>query len=222
MDGAAYTLKWLLAGEPRVLYAPMSIAEPNDVNDIIDVETPYAVKDGWVDFGAAREGSQAERSIETQELRIQQLQVAVAEDITDIPRSFTTSVAEITPENLQIIENSPSIDVIPGGAHASAQHKVPFGSIAQLTNYRVALIGQRIAGKGGDVTESGGKVRGSFVGLVYYAMTLSKDNAQTELAQGTLAHLPITFKANPVDGKAQGEEVGFWVSEDPGQTIVAA
>src|SRR4051794_35345320 len=99
-----YDIDNLLGGAVRVLYAPTTAALPADISDVIDMTTPYAPVTPWKDFGATKESFTYTRGFDTEGLEIQQVPGAILEDITDLSRTITVSVAELRDELLQIME----------------------------------------------------------------------------------------------------------------------
>lgn len=235
-----YDLTKLIGSGARVLYAPSSFTVPVsggaptiDLADIIDLVGPtYAPKTGWVDLGAAREGqgAQYERNIETEEWNIEQATGAVAEDVTDVPRSMTVQMAEISPAGITIVENAPASRAIAaapasGDDGAGAQTAVDFGSFENLPRYRVAIIGQRRKGIGADVTEAGNSstTRGAFVGVVLFSCTISSENAQYELQKGQLANISLQFRAFPETTITDSQkDRGSWLFETAPATIATS
>lgn len=214
-----FNLANLLGGAVRVLWAPIDEDLPTDPSDIFDQTGPDYLPNGtWEDFGAAVDGSEYGRAIESSGNEIEQSTSTVLEEITGTQRTFTTSIAEITPEHLAMIEETPeaSIDDIAAAAGHSAFKKVPFGNISSQTRRRIAFVARRAKGAGADVTEPGGRVRGAFEVGVLYACTLTADSTSIAFAKGNLASAAVTFKAFPVEGLDSGEEVGAHFEEIAG------
>src|SRR3954470_5385607 len=116
-----YDIDNLLGGAVRVLYAPTTVAAPTNIFDVIGMVSPYAPKTGWVDFGATKESFTYTRGFDTEGFEIQQVPGAILEDITDMSRTLTVSVAELRPSLLTMIEQGvQSADVAAAGG-AGAQ-----------------------------------------------------------------------------------------------------
>jgi hypothetical protein len=206
----------LLGGAARVLYAPDSEAIPTSIADVIDMETPYTSQSGWVDLGATRDAASYARGVSAEGYQIQQLSGDVLEEITEITRTMTVSIAEIKAEHLQIMEEANSIGAVAAGALTSAQESVKVGLFADVSNYRVCFIGQRLK-ESGLVTEDTTPItRGRFVMLCLYNTTISAEESGMEFDKGTLVAAPLTFKSFPESGEAEGEEYGIWLTEDAG------
>jgi nucleotide-binding universal stress UspA family protein len=214
-----FNLDNLLGGAVRVLWAPITEDIPANPADIFDQTGPdYAPNGSWEDFGAAGGGSEYGRAIATSGYQIEQSSSDVLEEVTGLDRTFATSVAEIKPEHLAMIEETPEteIDDVVAAAGHSAFKRVPIGNIDSQIRRRVAFVARRAKGIGADVTEPGGTVRGGFVVGVLYAVTLTADSTSIAFAKGNLASAGITFKAYPVDDVAAGNEFGDWFDETAG------
>lgn len=219
MAAFPYDLTKLLGGKHRWVYAPLSVAVPDDITDIIDVVYPYAPKTGWLDGGATGGPFTYARSITKSGYNIVQSTPTVLEEVSDVSRSFAVAQAEFTPAIMTIFEDSTGIDTIAGAALKSAQKRVPFGNIASLTPYRVAILAMRKKAQG-LVTEPGGRTRGGWVGWVGYRVELSADNSQISFGEADMATAPLGFTCFPEPTiTAEGEEHGFYIEEDLGQTI---
>lgn len=223
-----YDLTKLIGSGARVLYAPTSFTVPVSsglptikINSIIELTSAlfYAPKSGWVDFGAAREGqgAQYERSIETEDWAIEQAQGAVATDVTDVPRSVTVPMAEIHTAGIRILENAPSSRSVSAASGQSAQVAVDFGSFENIDRYRIAMLGQRRKGIGGDVVEPDATVRGQFLALVLFSASISSNATTFELQKGQLANVAVEFQAFPETTVTDSlRDRGCWISETAG------
>jgi hypothetical protein len=203
----------LLPGRTRILRAPLTEPIPANLNDVIDLESPYDPAGTWEDFGAAREGASYSRGIETDGYEIQQVSGLIFEDVSEVTRALSFSIAEIKPEHLQIIEEGQDPETIAAGVGTSAQKVVKFGNIADLTRYRFAFVAQRSA-LSGVVTETDASTRGRLVAGILLSANLSADDVEIPLEKGSLAHASVTFNGFPVSGQPDGEETGLWITED--------
>lgn len=215
-----YNLNKLLGGATRVLYAPMTVALPASISDVFGQVSPYNPLTGWLDFGAAREGTSYGREFESEGYEIQQQTGDVIEEITGVERQIDLSIAEFSTEHLKMLEEAPSIATLTAAANKSQMKKVAFGTVIGLTRFRMAVVARRATGIGSDVVEPGGATRGSFVGWVGYSVGLAPESSEIEFEKGNLSHIPLSFKSYPVSGQAQGQENGYWIEEQPG-TIAA-
>lgn len=229
-----YTVADLIGSGARVLVAeagggftlPVTTGAPTvGLSDIITLEGPnYAPKTGWVDIGAAREGqgSNYERGIETQEWNIEQATGAVAEDVTDVPRSITFQMAEVKPAGVVILENAPGIRTITEASGKTAQKAVDFGSFESMDLFSVALLGMRRKGQGKDITEQSTTVRGGIVGVLLFAASIAAETASYELQKGQLANVPVQMRAFPHSSVTDStRDRGTWLFEDGPETIPA-
>lgn len=213
-----YDINNLLGGRVRVLFAPLATAVPANIDDVINVDGGYAAQTGWTDLGAAKDSFSYSRGFDTAGWEIQQAQGNVIEEVTDLTRSISVSLAEIKPSHLQLIENAPSIATITGVSGKSAQKKVAFGSFTSITRYRFAFISQRSTASG-TVTESGGGIRGAFVMGTAFESQVSADEVEFEQTKGELSAATVSFTLFPASGQPTGQEYGAWYTEDVGQTI---
>jgi|SRR5262245_29031517 len=223
-----YDIDNLLGGAVRILYAPTTQAIPADISSVIQMVGPsYTAKTGWTDLGATKESFSYTRGFDVEGWEIQQTAGNVIEEISDITRSVSVSIAEFTVEMLKIIEgDSGVISAVtavggPAATAKGAQDKLAFGSFRSLSRYRVAFISQR-ARASGEVTEAANAnaKRGRFVMGVGYSAQLSADEIEMEQAKGELTAAGTGFTFFPEGGQTQGSEYGAWFLEDAG-TIAA-
>lgn len=225
-----YDIDNLLGGQVRVLYAPTSVAIPsNGVSDVIQMIGPsYTPKTGWIDLLSTKESFSYSRGFDVEGWEIQQTAGNVIEEITDITRSVSVSVANFTDEILKILEGGSgtisSVAAVGGPAATArgAQDKITFGSFSSLTQYRIAFISKRSLSSG-TVIEAGNAnaTRGRFVMGVGYRTQLSADEIEMEQAKGELTAANTGFTFFPEGGQSQGSEYGSWFLEDAG-TIAAS
>lgn len=212
-----YTVENLLGGSARILYAPVDEDVPSGLEDVFDQVGPdYDPNGEFADFGATTDGSQYERKFDSQDYDIEQTSSAVFSEITSTDRSLTVPVAEFTQASLALLEEGTESSHASGSGH-SDQDVVEFGSIEDLTPYRVVMVGRRAKASGAVVTETAsGLVRGAFVAVVFKRMTLAADSSQIELAKGKLSSIPVTFTAVPEPGEEARLSHGKWLVEQPG------
>lgn len=214
-----YDVDHLLGGAARILVSDDTAAlpaVPTKLEDVIDNTFPYAPNTGYVDLGATKEGASYSRDISAEGFEIQQSSGAVLEEVTEVERQLTISVAELRKEHFKILEESQSVTALAeSGTLNNAQDIVKFGSITDLTRRRMVVIGMR-SRQSGEVKESATRKRGRFLALALYSVALAADESEVPLEKGELAELPIAFKAFPQPGQNSGEEVGFWLDEHAG------
>ena len=166
--------------------------------------------DGWRDFGATREAFVYGRNLAATGYQIQQVSADILEEVTDTQRTAAVSIAEIRPETLAIMEEG-----LIGTADSGAYDAVAYGSIHDLTQYRIAYAARRNK-QSGIVTEtSGGRARGRFVVGLGFRAQLSADNVQMNIAKGELSSATVTFRFFPetTGAQAEGTEFGKWFTE---------
>jgi hypothetical protein len=214
-----YNIDNLLGGAVRLLYAPTSVAIPDSIDDVIAMVAPYAPKTGWVDVGATRDSFTYTRGFDVSGWQIQQTAGNVIEEVSDITRTVTLSLAEFRDEILELVEESQSTGTVSAAANVGAQHVVKFGSFTSLGRHRIAFIARRSRASG-EVTEPTTALkRGAFVMGVGYSCQISAEDASIELDKGALAAAGVGFTFFPEGGQDEGEEYGSWFLEDHPATI---
>lgn len=217
-----------LAGDQaRILFAPLSepVPVPANIPDVFNPNDPYAPKAlvgvgayAWEDFGATQAPLDYSRDLAVTEWKIQQQTTAVLEEPSAVNRTVKIPMAEFRPQLIQLFENAPEVTALAAAAGYSAADKIPFGTFADIAQYRVAYATKRPK-EAGTVTEtvaSGGKVRGRILMQVLYRCQISAENLQIQFGLGEMAHADITLKLFPEPGQTEGEEYGFWVDEHAG------
>jgi len=218
MGLSVFDITKLAVGPARVLYAPTSVAIPTKLQDIIKLTEAddYTPVTGWEDFGAAPEGDGASysRGFETEALGIEQSNGAIFNDITDANRSISLNVAEISPENMKIVEGTDiAVETIAATAEAAGQDSVPIGSVSEFPEYRIVLIGQRKLSSGA-VIEPDGTERGRLVAVVLNRVSISADDSEVEVTKGNLMSAPLQFEGFPEPGQPAKKAYGRWLFEN--------
>jgi hypothetical protein len=229
MSDAAFpwNISNLLGGRIRALYAQTTEplpAGPDDIFAQTSVANPaYAPAGTWKDFGGGRDASSYGRSIAKSGWELQQAKAAVVEQVSSVTRRLSLSIAEITPEILQIVEVAPAVGTLAAAANVSAFKEVGMGGIDALPRYRVAFVSQRDPSAGKVIEPAGGAVagRGRFVVGVGWECSISADEVALEQAKATMSALTVQFDFYPVSGQPEGKEYGTWWLEQAG-TIAAA
>lgn len=209
-----------LAGPARVLYAdPDTESIPADLYDVVpgvnDGNDEYPAQTGWTDFGLAADAPSYVHSKDTEGLEYQQSRGVLFETISSIQRQFTVQVAEISPANLKILENTAFQSAISGGANEAAQTKVEFGVYQSFQAYRVAFIMYRPDGSA-TVEEPDGTKRPPAVALILPRAVLAAEDTEFSFEAGTPVNAPITFTCLREPSLGAGKEHGFWIFETPG------
>jgi hypothetical protein len=206
-----YNSRNLVVGAWRALLAPAaSTPVPTDLSDVVSLSYPYTPQAPWFDVGAAKSSSTYTRGIDSEGIEIQQETGTIFDEITDTNRGFQLSIAEWTPELLQIVENSPDPEDV------GAFDRVPLTSIVDLEQYRLCAINIRKK-QSGIVVEGGGRERGRLLAVVLNIVTLSSDDVDAEGEKGSLGEMKVGFTAYPdpnVDA-AEGDW-GAWYFEEAG------
>lgn len=211
----------LLGGTCRVMRSPVTGAAPANLADIISLTKVAAVNSGtatapWLNFGATSDDQSYSRDVSSEGYEINERSGEVLEDITGVERTFSVSLAEITPEHLQLLEGAAAITTIAAGANKSAQKKVLGGAIDEFERQRIAFIGRRKRSQA-EVTETDGTKRGAYVAGVLLNAGLTADSSEVSFGPGNLATIPVSFKAYTDD--TVGAAIA-WFEEQPG--LIAA
>lgn len=216
-----YDVNEVLGGRARILIAPTTVAVPDDLSDIVDLVSPYAPKTGWEDLGATGGPAQYGRNLTVAGYNIQQSTSAVLEEPQEVTRTIAFPSAEVRPDILAMLEEAGAVETVAAAALRSPQDRVRFGTVVELSSYRLAVIGVRKEVQGA-VTEPGGAKRGRLVALVGFNCQISADNAQVAFGEGDMAQVPLSFTFHPDSTlTTSGTEFGMWLTEDSA-TIAAS
>lgn len=216
VDAPSNIAKLLTGAYCRVLRAPFATStEPTNLADFFAQIGAGAAVAPWLDFGSTGDNTY-ERGADSEGYRIKERSGDVLEDITDVNRTFEAVVQEITPEHLQILEESPSITTIAAGANKGPQKLVKGSTIEEFTRYRIAFVARRKKSQA-LVTEPGGATRGAYLAGVLPCATLVADDVEIEWSEGDLASIPMQFKAYP--DPLSGNQI-LWF-EEAASTIAA-
>jgi hypothetical protein len=214
-----YDKDHLLGGAVRILYAPTTVAVPAKMEDVFGITSPYAAVSGtnstWQDLGQTKDSFSYSRGFDVTGWEIQQLAGNVVEELTDMERTITVSVASLNPTTLKMIENAPNVATITQASKPD-QKKVAFGSFSSLERYRFAFVSRRPKAAG-VVTETAGAIsRGRYFMGVAYEAQLSAESVDFEQAKGELSAINLSFTLFPASGQPSGEEYGAWYDEQAG------
>lgn len=211
-----------LTGPGRVLFAENTVASPSDLWDVIPAENTdgeYPPKTGWVDFGLAANAPQYTTARTTAALTYQQPSVVLYEVVDTVTRTLSVDIAEITPANLRIVENSTiANEAVAAATHKSAGTKIPLGLYDSLTTYHIAMVSFRPSGAD-DTTEGDGTIRPAACGLVFDTCRLSASSSAFAFDRGKPTDGTVEFTVYPTPGAATGTEHGYWFIET-GSTIL--
>lgn len=211
-----------LIGPARVVWAPLSVAVPDSAWDIVSpvaVSGEYPLATGWVDFGLAVNGPIYDHARTVLGVGYQQPSQDLFQQVDKVTRKFTADVAEFTPGNLIIVENTQdTAATVAAASGKSSGKKVRFGLYSTLQSYRVAMISYRPDGVQ-PVTEPGGLKRPPAAVLVLPKVQLGANNSQMQFDRGKPTNAPVEFEVFPETTLPAGFEHGFWWLEDGGVTI---
>lgn len=224
-DVLPYSLENLAGAAIRPILLPIT-GDPSDdlwerIDDIFDQVAPYAVvSEDAFNVGATAGPAQVSRNLTTAGYTIEQTQDTVLEEPQTITYTVQIPMAELRPEILQVLHQG-TTEEIAAAVGRSAATKVNFGTITDLSHYRVALVTRRKKIQGTVREGVAGPFRGRWLVYVGYDCTVSAENVQTSLGRGQLAQAPVTFKLNPIDDQPEGEEHGYWIDEHSGVLALA-
>lgn len=205
-----YNSRNLVVGAWRVLLAPSDEGVPTDLADVVSLDYPYTPQGTWFDVGAAKSSSTYTRGMDSEGIEIQQETGTIFDEITNLSRMFALSIAEFTPELVQIVENAPDPEDV------GAMDRLPLTSIVDLVHYRLCAVGIRKKASG-VVTESGGRERGRLLAVTLNQVTLTADDVDAEFEKGALGEMQVTFTAYPdPDVDADDGDWGAWYFEEAG------
>lgn len=221
-----YDSSGALTGPARVLYGDVGVlmTPTTDLWDIVpavaNAQGEYPAMTGYNDFGLAADAPSYSHDKETEGIEYEQPSSELFEQISNITRSFTAQIAQIDPDNMEIVENTQAgQDAVAAGANQSAGTKVSFGLYDTFATRAIILVTYRPSGAG-LVTEPGGRTRPPAVALLLPACRLAAEESEFEFSKGEPVNAEIGFTAFPASGFPAGEEHGFWFFETPG-TIAA-
>lgn len=220
-DALPFTLENLAGAAARCLIAPGDVDLPAKLSDIFDQRKPYAPVAPWFEVGASAGPLQVGRNITVAGYTIEQSQTPLLEEPTEVQYTVQVPFAELRPQIVKIINESPSSAATAATATDGSGVKTPFGNIFDLTHYRIAFVVRRVKKQGEVIEAVAGLKRGRFLVYCGYDCTMQGENVQTSFGKGQLSQAAVTFRLYP-DSEItdEGEEHGFWFDEDA-QTLVA-
>ncbi|NJN50015.1 MAG: hypothetical protein HC798_01505 [Polaribacter sp.] len=178
----------IIGGSARLVRAAAGTAKPTEVSDIINAATsPYALAAGWTDFGATDGGITTTRSLEKNELEVDQVLGTIEEEVVDTSMTLETNLAELSLENFQIAWG---LDGTIGTNNAPAagfnnETTLGIGTNNCLQDYMIALIQDKRA----DCSSTDRYVRI----YVYWRAQWSGADSGLTFTKGEKSILPLTF-----------------------------
>jgi hypothetical protein len=189
----------LLPGPADVLIAPSSVAAPTKPKEAFLQKDPYTPVTGARWIGATAAPSVYARNFTEAGFQIQQANGDVFTQLSDTERTSRFNCANITKDNLGLLENSaPSADLA-SEANQSAYEEVPMLDVDELDHYWIAFVA-RFPKEAGEVIEppgAGGKVRGRYYIVVLNDVVLAAENVEESIGKGDLVNAQITMKGAP-------------------------
>lgn len=175
-----------IRGAARIMIAPITQAKPSKIGDVIILApgvTQYNAQTGWTDLGATKTGIQVTLNNAEESFDVDQ----VLGDISSAPTSWEcsvgTSLAEMTPEKMQIAWEGGAVttDTTPT---TGSEQEVGFGSPAYYTQRRMAVLFQR----------PNGKIRAHFFWKV---QRQPQESSVTYSKTGEQISIPVRFRVMP-------------------------
>lgn len=183
------------------------------VDNAIPAGTFIHTANSWRDFGATRDAFSYNRDLSVAQLNIQQTQAAVLEEVSEFTRTAQVSIAELSPDNLAILEEGTRSDLT-AASGVSAYEGVQYGTIEDLTQRRLAFVARKPKALGTVIEPTTLRERGRFVVGLGYRSQLSADNVQVGFGRGEMAAAQVTMKFYPetAGGFTSGTEYGVhWI-----------
>lgn len=217
-DKLPYNLANLIVGAIRVLWAPVTVAVPTSIADVVFMTAggAYAAKTDWNDFGATSDSSAYTRGMEAEGVEIQQETGEIMKEVTEINRAFSVTMAEIYEDNVQIIENAEAIEDVAAATLEGAQKSVGLGTSPDLTEYRMAFLSFRKKQAGIVLEGAGGLARGRMNMLILNRVALTADDVEIEGEKGNLTDAEVGFEGYPEPGEDDDVAYGRWLFEQAG------
>jgi hypothetical protein len=182
-----------IRGAARILIAPMTTPMPTKIEDVIVMATggtQYDAQTGWTDLGATKTGFQITINNAEETFTIDQELTDIRADPSSWECSAGTSLAEFTPERMQIAWEGSAIttDATPT---SGSEKEIGFGAPTSYTLRRLVALYQRPQST---VTATSGKIR-------MYAFRKVQRSPQessiTHASTGEQISIPVRWRALP-------------------------
>lgn len=92
----------IVGGPGRLVVRQYDGTFPESISEVMALNDPYALTDGWRDLGATNDGITISRGFDTEDFEVDQVNGPVDTDITSWAHALTTTLAENTVENRQL------------------------------------------------------------------------------------------------------------------------
>ncbi|MGP4063092.1 hypothetical protein [Halobacillus sp. H74] len=92
----------IVGGPGRLVAKKYDGTFPATISDVMNTTSPFDLVDGWEDLGATNEGITTNRSFDTEDFTVDQVNGPVDTDITEWTHTLETQLAENTVENRQL------------------------------------------------------------------------------------------------------------------------
>jgi hypothetical protein len=182
-----------IRGAARILIAPMSVAFPTKIDDVIKLATggtQYDAQSGWTDLGATKTGFQITINNAEETFTIDQEITDIRADPSSWECSAGTSLAEFTPERMQVAWEGSAIttDATPT---TGSEKEIGFGAPTSYTLRRLAAVYKRPTSSD---TNTSDKIR-------MYAFRKVQRSPQessiTHASTGEQISIPVRWRALP-------------------------
>jgi hypothetical protein len=175
-----------IRGAARLLVAPIAQAFPVKIADVIVLapgSTQYDATTGWVDLGATKTGIQITINNAEETFDVDQILGDISSAPTSWECSIGTSLAEFTPEKMQVAWEGSAI-TIDATPTTGSEKEIGVGQPVGYTQRRLAVLYQR----------PNGKIRGYFFRKV---QRMPQESSITHAKTGEQISIPVRFKALP-------------------------
>lgn len=220
-DFFPFNIDNIALGPGRAIYAPITVAVPTKLSNLCLQKAPYTLATGWLDAGATTGPAVVGRSFATSGINIEQTTSTILDEITDVARTVTIPVGELTSDIQAILEQSGGVTTVAASTGVDlGQTKTPFGSIVDLGVYRVAIIYRFKKSQGVVVEPTTLLERGRIAAWVGYSAKLTADNVQISIGENAIVGGSLAFKLEDESTvTAEGTEQGFWIYETAAGTL---
>jgi hypothetical protein len=176
-----------IRGAARILVAPYTQARPTQISDVIALAAAagppavaqYDSKTGWTDLGATKTGIQITMNNAEETFDVDQILGDISSAPSNWECSVGTSLAEMTPEKLQIAWEGSAITV--DNTPTLPEQEIGFGNPVAYTQRRLAVLFQR----------PNGKIRAY---LFHKVQRMPQESSVTHAKTGEQISVPIRFR----------------------------
>lgn len=176
-----------IRGAARLLVAPLDVARPTKISDVIALASAsgvelYDAASGWTDLGATKTGIQITMNNAEETFDVDQIMGDISSAPTSWECSVGTALAEMTPEKMQVAwEGSAIQEVTVADSPSGKEQEIGFGQPVAYTQRRLAVLYQR----------PNGKIRAYFFHKV---QRMPQESSVTHAKTGEQVSIPVRFR----------------------------